>query len=132
MTNEHVAFAHVDDEAVLDKIPLIEIENVQDVSRYSTTRVDYINSVVISTKDSGHNGGRTYFLQADSTDDCAQLAAKLSSLAKSAARSVDGESLLGKLRFTSRGIYESLYFQNIFVILTLAVRATLLDVVSRT
>ena len=136
VTNEYVVFALVDDdsEAVLDKIPLRDIEGVEDISRFITTLSccnQFINSVVISTKASGHNGGRAYYLQADSTDDCAQLAAQLSSLAKSAARGVDGASLLGKLCFTGRGVFESPHFQNIFVILTLAVSATPSDVVCR-
>ena len=124
VTNEYVVFTHIGEETVLDKIPLREIEGAEDMSRFKPMRIDgaqFAYAVVISTEASGYNGGRAYHLQADSKDDCAQLAAQLSSLAKSAARGGDTASLLGILRLTSHNVFESPYFQNIFALLTLAV-----------
>jgi hypothetical protein len=126
VTKEYIAFAHVGEERILDKIPLIEIEGAEETSRYKGTQIDaqFSNVVILSTEAAGYNGGRTYHIQADSKEDCAQLAAQLSSLAKSAARNaVVASAHLGNLRHSSRRLFEAPYFQGFFALLTLAVSA---------
>ena len=127
VTKEYIAFAQVGEERILDKIPLREIEDAEESSRCKAAHIDaqFANVVILSTAAAGYNGGRSYHLQADSKEDCAQLAAQLSSLAKSAARNApEASAQFGNLRRSSRRSFEAPYFRGFFALLTLAVSAT--------
>ena len=107
----------------MDEIPLKEVDLVQDMSKYNVgvDAASFASAIVITTSHEGRNAGRTYYLQAESREDCTILVARLTRLSKAAAQRAKATSLLGKIRVISRIVYESPYFQGSSALLILAV-----------
>ena len=89
----------------------------------------FAEAIMIKTSIDGHNGGRTYYIQADSKNDCEQLESTISRLAKIAARRAKSTSSFAKLRLLARDIFESSSLQGASAFLILAVRWPILALI---
>jgi hypothetical protein len=120
-TGQVLAIAHTGSEAIIDAIPLFEIEEVIDMNLLDvadktkvrgtthvdeefdkdsqkkcgdTSQVKFRNSVQIRTVHGGYNSGRKYYIQTRSEAECAQMVEELDRLSKS-----ELERFLAKSRF---------------------------------
>ena len=124
VTKENIAFYNPGDDVIVDQILLNEVELIQDMSKYNVgvDAASFASAIVITTSQHGHNAGRTYYLQAESREDCTLLVARLTRLSRAAARREKATSLVGKIRIASRIVYESPYFQGSTALMILVVR----------
>ncbi len=83
-TKDLIAFSHIDNDQVLDRIPLHEVVAVERVPPPASsggvtglaaleTALDFSRSLQIRTIPNGFNSGRKYFLQAESETLCSNL-----------------------------------------------------------
>ena len=82
----------------------------------------FSEAILLKTIAHGRNGGRTYYIHADSPHDCNELAIKISKLARAAARRTEAKSPVAKIRLFARDIFGSQYFQMTSAFLILMVR----------
>ena len=100
-----------------------DIELVQDMSTVNdgVDGVKFKNAIIIKTHSDGHNGGRTYYLQADNSEDCFDLVYLLKNLASEAEIRVKAKTKFTRIRFKARNIFLSWQFQLSSALLILAV-----------
>ena len=135
-TSEAIAFAKVDEQTLLDVIPLAEvtsIEPMQNSEQKDTVKspsensfeiaVDNSNAMQIRTKKDGYNAGRKYYLQARSAAELDDILDELRLLTKSAVKKAESHSKWSKLQERFRLTYNSSWFQGIAAFLIIAVRA---------
>ena len=118
-----MAFLNPGDDEIIDRILLYEIESIQDMAKFNVgvDAASFAFAIIITTLQKGRNNGRTYYLQAESREDCAQLVSQLSRLSKAAAKRAETSHLFAKIRVASRTAYHSPYFQEGTALLILAV-----------
>ena len=123
VTREMMAFLNPGDDEIIDRILLYEIESIQDMAKFNVgvDAASFAFAIIITTLQKGRNNGRTYYLQAESREDCAQLVSQLSRLSKAAAKRAETSHLFAKIRVASRTAYHSPYFQEGTALLILAV-----------
>ena len=123
MTDDLIAFAQEEDDTMIDCIPLKEAEGVQEMSKFksSVDKAKFLNAFMITTSSEGSNEGRTYYLQAESEEECSRLATTLSEMAARALKRAQTESQFRKVQFVAKNVYTSNYFQLSSAILILAV-----------
>jgi hypothetical protein len=137
-----IAFAHVNDEALVDKIPIDEIVSIEGVvhQRVTAEKIPVLNSanmlaslknlgiqkddvtdtLRISTHSSGHNAGREYFLRASSSTLCEELIGKLTEYSDAAKRA-DSSSWIAIFHQKLRMVYVSEKFQSVAAVLIILV-----------
>jgi hypothetical protein len=121
--SEVVLFAHTNEDTVIDKIPLIEIKLVRemiDAVEEGTNSKD-CNELMIETDADGYNSGRTYYLQAESSGACRDIAKKLSKNSKIAIDRANAQTAFAQAQQKVRKFYISTIFQNVVASLILMV-----------
>jgi hypothetical protein len=123
VTDDIVGFAKEGDDMMIDSIPLNEVETVQEMSKFKTSvdKAKFSNAFMITTIPEGSNDGRTYYLQADSEDQCSELATRIAGMGRRAARRAETKSRIHKIQYLARSIYASEQFQFGCALLILAV-----------
>jgi hypothetical protein len=128
-----MAFANVADDQLLDQIPLEEIIGIEEMEVSSEenmsqhiestieTTVNFTNAFQIRTKNEGYNGGRSYFLRAESEVDLAILIQGVAVAAKGAARKARARSTIQIAQDHARSLYNSSWFQGTAAFLIIAV-----------
>ena len=121
-----IAFMNPGNEDIIDRIFLSEIDLVQDMAKFNrgVDAASFSFVIMITTSYSGFNGGRTYYLQAESNEDCTELASQISQLARIATKKAEAHNTIGKIRMHCRKVYDSPYFQGASALLILAVSST--------
>ena len=108
-----MAFANPGEEKVYDSIPLSEVSSVEEINKESSNESNqqqqqepnshksadsaqtrFQNALQIKTDPDGHNGGRTYYLQATSTEQCRSIAMSLALLSRRARKERIGRTKL--------------------------------------
>ena len=121
ITLESIVFADIGGESVIDQVPLHDVELVKDMSTVRAS-VDgkFQNAVIVKTVAHGHNGGRTYYLQAENGEECSHLVKMLEKLASEALLKVKAKTQFTRARLKARDIFSSPQFQmaSAFLILT--------------
>jgi hypothetical protein len=130
ITKEHTIFSEVDQEEIIDFIPLAEIHSVDDLDGVTaeTPTEDSANlagiaslETVASTESAfqirtlrqGYNRGRKYCLQAKSDHQCEELIALISGLSKAAIRRREIKSVYQRVQERVKEVYDSTPFQLI-------------------
>ena len=119
-----IVLANFDEETVIDQVPLCDVELVQDMSTVNAG-IDgskFMNAIVIKTSSTGHNGGRTYYLKANSQEECIGTVKLLKDLAHEASIQVRAKTKFARIRLKARDLFNSSYFQLASGFLILAVR----------
>ena len=93
-----IAFANVEEESAFDSIPLCEISSIEQVNNEArrsdpsqqpqqsrpqsksadSSQTRFLHALQIKTDPEGHNSGRTYYLQANSSEQCSAVCKSLS------------------------------------------------------
>ncbi len=121
--SEVVLFAQINDDKIIDQIPLIEIKlvremmDVDDESQKSKNCYDFM----IETNPEGYNSGRTYYLRADSYAVCREVSEKISQNSKQAIERDNAKTAFAQAQQQVRKIYKSAIFKNIVACLILTV-----------
>ena len=135
-TDEVIAFARVNENVLLDAIPLSEVTNIdlmnaieqdkqQDqLSKGYGTVIDFTHAFQIRTKKDGQNAGRKYVLRAHSDDEVASIISHLNHLAKKAAKKAAARTRWEKMQQRVRSVYSATWFQGISAFLIIAVWMT--------
>jgi hypothetical protein len=139
LTNDTVAFAQPDDEIMIDYIPLAEVEAIR-IMETPDERRDFIKapsndnkshscgtqdcSLLIKTAPDGQNGGRDYYLRADSAEECKDIVRTLEKAAYSAKFRANANTRFAKSQFAVRKIHVSGPFHYTSAFLISAVSAT--------
>jgi hypothetical protein len=138
ITIEHIIFSELDQEAIIDFIPLAEMHSVDDLDGVTTdtsntgestslaniasleTVASTLSAFQIRTLRTGYNCGRKYCLQAKSDFQCEELIRLIGSLAKAAKRRREKKTLYQRSREKTKKCYDSVWFQLLSAFLIFA------------
>ncbi len=147
ITERMIAFAHVNDDALVDKIPIHEIVGIEGfvdqrvgTEKLRAERIPVLKSenvltshkniniqreglpdaLRISTLPNGHNGGREYCLRAASSTLCEELVSKLTEYSESAKLAVSN-SRVANMHQKLKMVYDSGKFQALAAVLIILV-----------
>ncbi len=93
---------------------------LEEVEEESTSRL-FVNAFQIATIPDGYNSGRSYYLQADSSDIKQQIISQLQVLAKTAKKKAEVKSSFHKAQDRVRSLYVTGPFQGTAALLIVAV-----------
>ncbi len=139
LTRDTIAFAQPDDDIMIDYIPLAEVEAIRIMETHDEN-LDFIKassvdsksqsrgspdccSMLIKTSPDGQNGGRDYYLRADTAETCKAIVCTLEKAAISAKFRADANSRFTKSQFAVRKIHVSGPFHYTSAFLIAAVSA---------
>jgi hypothetical protein len=80
------------------------------------------HALQVQTVEDGYNSGRTYYLQADSAAQCAEICDSLAACARRAREAAAAQSRLRRVQQAVCDAYESTPFQSAVAVLIIAVR----------
>ncbi len=115
--------AQLNEDAVIDQIPLAEVQlvremdNVHGVDKESKRS----NDLMIETNPQGYNSGRTYNLQADTRASCQEIVLTLSQYCTDAHEKAHARTLFAQAQRQVDKVYRSALFQGFFAFLIIAV-----------
>ncbi len=123
MFSEVVLFAQLSEDTVIDKIPLNEIKLVREMidAEGEGKKSKDGNEFMIETNADGYNSGRTYYLQADSSKACRDVAKKISQNSIMSIERANAKTAFAQAQQHVRKIYSSAIFQNVVAFLILTV-----------
>ncbi len=137
-TEEVIAFARVNENILLDAIPLAEVEAIDSMQNLDQTYVqehhptnsfetaiDFTNAFQIRTRKGGYNAGRKYLLRAESEAEVDSIITDLKRVTKLAAKKAAARSYFSKIQKRVRVAYNSTVFQSISAVLIVVVRFNL-------
>ena len=134
-TDKVIAFARVNENILLDAIPLAEVESIDsmqnldqiDVQQQQPTNsyeaaIDFTFAFQIRTQKGGYNAGRKYVLRAESEEEINAIVADLDRITRLAAQNAAARSYFSKIQKRVRVAYSSTIYQSISAVLIIAVR----------
>ena len=118
-----MCIAQLNEDAVIDKIPLAEIKLVRGMDNVdgADEEAKQSNDLMIETHPEGYNSGRTYYLQADSRSSCESIVQTLSQYCTAAHEREHTRSIFAKAQRKVDKVYRSALFQGFFAFLIIAV-----------
>jgi hypothetical protein len=116
-------FAHLNEDSVIDKIPLAEVQLVREMDNGDgeDKEAKHSNDLMIETHPEGYNSGRTYYLQASSRDDCQDIVRILSKSCSAAHEKAHARTIFAQAQRRVGKVYKSTLFQGLFAALIIAV-----------
>ncbi len=133
-TDEVIAFARVNDNILLDAIPLAEVESIDSMQNLDQTYVqqqqptnnfeaaiDFTFAFQIRTQTGGYNAGRKYVLRAESEEEINSVITDLKEVTRIAAKKAAARSYFRKIQKLVGAAYNSTIFQSISAVLIIAV-----------
>ncbi len=131
-TNDVIAFAAVDEDTLLDAIPLAEVMGVESLDHKDVQQqqlknsfekaIDFTHAFQIRTLPDGQNAGRKYFLRAESDEQVAALLKLLAQLSQIASDKAASRSRWAKAQRIVRATYTSDMVQSVAALLIIGVR----------
>jgi hypothetical protein len=137
-TAEVIAFAKVNEDMLLDAIPLADITAIEPMQNTVTsqsdtiapnhsknsyeTTVDFTHAFQIRTRKDGQNAGRQYVLRANSEEEAMVIIDDIKRLAGQAAERAITKSYWGNMRRRLNAVYQSTVFQGVSACMILLVR----------
>jgi hypothetical protein len=134
-TADVIAFARVNEEVLLDAIPLSEIttiESMQNTHQFDAscnhsknsyeTAIDFTHAFQIRTRKDGQNAGRKYVLRASSDEEALVIIREIKHLSEQAAEKAVARSYWGNLRRRINFMYKSTLFQGLSACMIIMVR----------
>jgi hypothetical protein len=98
-----------------------DAESSEQENNENTSRL-VVNTFQIATVPNGYNSGRSYYLQADTSQVKQQLISQLQELAKVARRKAEGKTWFRRIQERVRAVYVHWLFQSCAALLIVAVR----------
>jgi hypothetical protein len=123
-------FAQMNDDVVLDKIPLAEIKQVQEMlygenenstENHESRLANQNTELMVETLSEGYNSGRTYYLKAESVTSCRDTVQILARHSKDAYKRANSQTVLSRTQGNLRTLAYSTVFQNIMALLIVTV-----------
>ena len=109
VTPEIIAVGRIDDdsETLLDAIPFVDVESVRefhgtDEAHLEKGSKDCLNAFMITTVPGGHNSGRTYYFQTNSSESYDVITRHLQSNAKTARKQAEFKTRFTKSQYQMR------------------------------
>jgi hypothetical protein len=137
-TEEVIAFARVDENILLDAIPLAEVESIDSMQNLDQTYVqehqptnsfeaaiDFTFAFQIRTHKGGYNAGRKYLLRAGSEEEINSIIADLNHITLLAVQKAAARSYFSKIQKRVSAAYNSTIYQSISAVLIIAVSSEL-------
>ncbi len=134
-TKEVIAFAAVDEDMLLDAIPLSEVisidlmkdldqsdEHQHHLHNSYEAAIDFTHAFQIRTQKDGQNAGRKYVLRAETDEQAAMFVSELNHLSRVAAEEAMARTKWERIQRRVRMVYDSSLFQGISAILIIVVR----------
>ncbi len=147
VTDKIIAFSKMNDEFIIDRIPLSEIISIQangetwtpdsrsaptppqnivvpffGANTSSTVVIDKApHTFEIYTEQSGYNSGNTYYLQANSDQELANLLPRLKSMIAAAVRKTKQITIGARVHLAIKSFFGSYYFQFFIAIMIILV-----------
>ncbi len=121
-------FAQMNDDVIVDKIPLIEIKQVQEMLNRDDNESKVANQateLVVETLPEGYNSGRTYYLSAESATSCQNTVQILTRYSKAAYKRANSQTVLSRMQQHLLTVAYSTAFQNIIALLIIMVSSNL-------
>ncbi len=119
-----IYFASINDDMVVDKIPLTEVKVVQEmrtVHDEDSAKSKHLNELMVETNPEGYNSGRTYYLQADSRESCQEIVRALTQHVGRANERAHAKTVFTHTQRFAGKLYQTPIFQNFFAFLIVAV-----------
>ncbi len=114
-----IFLAHLNDNIVIDKIPMSEVELVGEMRSLQTS--SDAAELMIETHPDGYNSGRIYYLQAESKGTCHELIQKLKQDCAAAHERANAKTAMTQAQQYVRKLHRSKLFQNFVALLIIAV-----------
>ena len=116
-------FAQIDDDIVIDQIPLAEINQVKEMNAAdkASDEAKDENQMMIETDPEGYNSGRTYYLQAGSKDVCQHIIKTLWQCRTRAYEKAHAQSVFSQAQLKALRVYRSTVFQRFVAFLIVSV-----------
>jgi hypothetical protein len=105
---------------ILQKSHSADSQEIERLDKDSTSRL-FVNAFQIATIPDGHNSGRSYYLQAESSEVKRKIIKQLQLLTESARKRAEAKSLFRQAQDRVRGIYITWIFQSGAALLIVAV-----------
>jgi hypothetical protein len=123
-------FAQINEDVVIDQIPLSEIKIVKEmVIEDATGKVETKDmELMIETAPDGFNSGRTYYLQAETKVLRQDIIIKISQYSISAYEKANAQSALSQAQLRVLKVYRSSLFQKFAAFLIAAVSGVFISV----
>jgi hypothetical protein len=131
ITIDVIAFAAVDEDTLLDAIPLSEVLGIESLDQKDVQQqqpknsfekpIDFTYAFQIRTMPDGQNAGRKYFLHADSDEQVAAFTKQLGQLSRAASDRAASRSRWAKAQRTVRAAYTSDFVQSVAALLIIGV-----------
>lgn len=121
--SEMMYFTQMNDEIVIDQIPLAEIRQVKEMEadKESDESMDE-NELMIETHSEGYNSGRKYYLQAESKASGQDIIKKLTQYSIAAYERAQAQSVFRRAQLRVLKVYRSNLFQRFVALLIISVR----------
>jgi hypothetical protein len=145
LTDEVIAFSRLNEEILVDVIPLTDIAGVelmQDANQQGGMKsqgsfleftienvIDFAHAFQIRTAQNGYNAGRKYVIQATSHDSVTLLINGIIKISEAAVLKADARPIYRKMQGRMRMVYNSAQFQGIATFLIFAVSTAVLSVI---
>jgi hypothetical protein len=115
-------FTQVNDDIIMDQIPLAEIHQVKEMEAADghLAKVKDENELMIETHPEGYNSGRTYYLQAESKLSCQDKINKLNQYRAAAYERAHAQSAFRQAQLRVLKVYRSAIFQRLMALLIIA------------
>lgn len=123
LVSDMVLFAQLSEDTIIDKIPLIEIKAVKEMTDVhdGDQKSKDGNDFMIETSTEGYNSGRTYYFQADSKAACKDASNKISHNSRQAIDRANAKTAFTQAQQQVKKVYKSAVFKNIVAFLILSV-----------
>ncbi len=121
-----VFFAQLNEDIVIDKIPLDEIKQVREMEGVDeeSKKSQEANELMVETYPDGYNSGRTYYIQTESRAMCRKMVRRLLDSSKKAHERAQAQTAFAHAQHRVGKAYRSALFQNFVALLIIAVRGT--------
>ena len=126
-------FAQMSDDVVVDKIPLTEIKQVQEMVNgdigedHESKLANQTTDLMVETLPEGYNSGRTYYLSAESATSCRNTVQILTRYSKDAYKRANSKTLLSRTQQQFGTVANSTFFQNTMALLIITVSHNLIS-----
>lgn len=132
-TKDFVAITKDHDDAIIDKIPLAEVDSVRDMQNTdseegNSDKSQFHSALMIKTVPHGHNSGRTYYFQAGSGEECIKLVRDITLWSKTARKREEAISRFKRSQRKVRKMFDSPHFQTLSAMLIIGVSLRLVEI----
>ena len=124
-------FAQLNDDKVIDQIPLAEINGVKEMNAVEkeSDEAEDEKQLMIETHPEGYNSGRTYYLQAESKASCQDIIKTILRYCAAAYERAHVQSVFHQAQLRVLKVYRSTVFQRFVAFLIVSVCFSIFSII---